>query len=330
MKRIYLVAATLLALPMAASAQSLTAAGIADNFTLDTFFTGNLGNGGSYGILNAVAASDGSIIATGYGNQTLLRFNEGSGNTVNGLTAGSATTTVNLGFTPTGIATSGGTTYFTGLSTGIFQVTNNATLANTQVVGTGTINPQYGLWAGPGGTLIAGTSSGAYLIDPAASFAITAIGTPGFVDGVSVSPDGTKAYVEYGGDILAYNIASPTPGTPTATYSFGHAPDGTGVISGGALDGDLIISNNDGTIALLDPSSNAYTIIATGMSRGDLVSPDSNNGTLLVSDIGQVLRLGITGGTIGATDTPEPASMTLLGGALLGLGALRRKFHKQA
>ena len=102
------------------------------------------------------------------------------------------------------------------------------------------------------------------------------------------------------------------------------------MISGGALNGNIVVSNNDGTIGLIDPTTHGYITIATGMRRGDLVSPDSNNGTLLVSDYGQVLRLGITGATIGATDVPEPASMTLLGGALLGLGALRRKFGRQA
>jgi hypothetical protein len=258
----------------------------------------------------------------------LFKFAEGAGNTVNGLVLSDAILNVSVGGSPTGIATVGGNTYVTLNGLGIYQV-NTATLGLTQLIGNNIISPQYGLWAGPGNTLIAGTNTGIYQVDTLTA-GITTIGTPGFVDGVSVSPDGSTAYAEFNGDrILAYSITTPTPGTPLATYMVPHGPDGTGVISGGAYNGQIVVNNNDGTIGLIDPVGNTYTTIVSGMSRGDLVGPDANNGTLLVSDYNHLYRLGITSGSIGSTDTPEPASMTLLGAGLLGLGALRRRFRRQ-
>lgn len=319
MIRSAIASALLFGVPGVASAQSLTAAGIAAGFTFDTFLT----TGGTYGALDATSAANGSVIVSGYATGQLFSFTEGAGNTVNGLTVSNAALTASVSGTPTGIATVGGNTYVTLLNTGIYQV-DPTTLALTQLIGTGTISPAYGLWAGPGNTLIAGASSGVYQVNTLTA-AITAIGTPGFVDGVSVSPDGSTAYAEFGGSILAFSITTPNPGTPTATYSFGHNPDGTGVISGGAYNGQIIVNNNDGTIGLIDPVLNTYTEIVTGMSRGDLVGPDANNGTLLVSDYNHLYRLGITGGTIGSTEAPEPASLALLGAGLAGLGVLRRR-----
>ncbi len=70
----------------------------------------------------------------------------------------------------------------------------------------------------------------------------------------------------------------------------------TGVISGGALNGDIVVNNNDGTVGLLDPTKpdgdpNQFVLIATGGTRGDFVSPDLTNGTLFLSQNEQVARL---------------------------------------
>jgi hypothetical protein len=66
----------------------------------------------------------------------------------------------------------------------------------------------------------------------------------------------------------------------------GHAPDGTGVIAGGALAGDINVNDNDGTVGLIDPSTGTETIIASGGTRGDFVSPDLTNGTLFLASVG--------------------------------------------
>lgn len=110
---------------------------------------------------------------------------------------------------------------------------------------------------------------------------------------MTVSPDGKTAYAEIFGNIYAYDIAS---GTLLTVYSGnGHAPDGTGVISGGTFNGDIVVNNNDGTVGLIDVNTNVETIIASGGTRGDFVGPDLTNGTLFLASADQVERLGLYG-----------------------------------
>jgi WD40 repeat protein len=190
------------------------------------------------------------------------------------------------------------------------------------------------MWGNPvNGHIIASANQGLIDIDPlTGTFRVIVAPNPEW-DGVSVSPDGTTVYAANfpAGTIQAFDIAS---GALLHTFSGnGHGPDGTGVISGGTFNGDIIVNNNDGTVGLINPTIGTEDIIASGGTRGDFVSPDTSNGTLFLSQNERVDRLICpAGSSCGSTPppVPEPASITLLGAALLAFGGLRRRKRVRA
>ena len=287
---------------------ALTADGINAGFSLSTFYSDP---NAYYGVLGLATASDGSILATGYARGQLYKFND-----VDGQSFGSAVSTAALpgAFA---MATAGGKVYAT--AGGRYYIVSN-TLGLTLLALTPGVGPSLGLWGNPvTGHLLSASSAGLIDIDPTAG-TWKLVGAAG-ADGVSVSPDGKIAYAEIGGAVRGYDIA-----TATLVYNsggLGHGPDGTGVISGGPLSGDIIVNNNDGTVGLLDPTgAKPYVIIASGGTRGDFVSPDLNNGTLFLSSAAAVERLSCGPGcSIGGPPPaiPEPASYALM---LAGLGVI--------
>ena len=145
---------------------------------------------------------------------------------------------------------------------------------------------------------------------------------------MSVSQDGTTVYVEANGHIIGYNISNLA--SVQQVYDSGGlpgSPDGTAVIAGGPYAGELIVNNNDGSVGLLDPSDSIETIIASGGTRGDFVTPDASNGTLFLSEEDATFRLGLQSASLGSNPTavPEPASALLIGAGLGALAAVRRR-----
>ena len=273
-----------------ASGLTLTAAGIADSFTLSTYATG--AGGSNYSFLAAAPLENpnvGTLAVIDYSHSLLRSYAD-----VNGQTYGSALNSVSF-TNAINIADAGGRTYATQLSGGLFAVSN--ALGLTPVTVTGGFSPLYG-FAGNGvtghleafGTGSAG--SGIYDINPLTGANTLIVAGSGF-DGVSVSSDGTTVYVENNGNtILGYNIATHAL---LFSHSSTHSPDGTGVISGGAFNGYLISNNNDGTVSLIDPTGATDTIIASGGTRGDFASPDANDSSLLLSEYDFSYRLGAPG-----------------------------------
>lgn len=318
-----------IALPQAASAGlAINAAGAADGFSLSLFTT--MPQSGPYGAWGSAVLSNGNVVVNGYAGP-------GSGSFVNRVftdvdghayTDALSTKAWNDFDYASALTRLGSTVYGTEHGSNTVRVVNldgsqGAIISN---VGRGGIDADAAR-----NSLLAATDLGIVEIDlsnpdPATNFRYVGGCGGTCVDGVTVSTDGQTVYGEQGGHILGFNIA-----TATQVYDSGFLgdPDGVGVIRGGALAGQLILNNNNGTVSLLNTLTNTVTTIAEGGSRGDFVGFDPTNGTVFLSQSDSLLRLSLSTGTIGGGGgggAPEPATwvMAILGFGMAG-GALRRR-----
>ena len=322
-----LAVALFLSTHFAHASLTLTPEGVTRGFTLTTFVSGY---SGQYGPLAQGILSNGNIITGSAIDQKIYVFNDADSQTLN--TAISATPYVcQTGNCNYAMATAGGQVYGAQAFGGFYEhFASNGSRTQIPNMVASDLRGHLGMWTNPVNQhLIAASNKGLVDIDPVAG-TYHVVNASVFPDGVSVSPDGTIAYVE-NGVIQAYDISS---GALLRSFpNFGHSPDGTGVISGGPLNGDIIVNNNDGTVGLLDPARpdgdpNQFVVIATGGTRGDFVSPDLTNGTLFLSQNEQVARLSCGPDcSIGAPPVPEPETYALMlaGLALIGSFVRRRR-----
>lgn len=310
---------------------TLTPTGVSSGFTLSTFATIVPGATTGTGPMGVAVASNGNVLVQNTSNITLYTFADTDGQT----TSTAVNTVIGFGGGLTAFATAGGQAY--GGYLGSFAQFNPDGSVNHTLTGV-TYNANMGVWGNPvNGHIIASTAQGALIdIDPNANggngSASVIAANPGSVDGVSVSPDGTTAYVAATDHIVGYNIANGAQVFDSGTLASG--PDGVAVIaSHDSLNGHLIINFNgvndtNGFVGLLDPTTDALTVIASGGARGDYVASDTNNGTLFLDYSDNVYRLSCGPDcAIGQplATVPVPTAAWLFGSGLLGLVGVARR-----
>jgi hypothetical protein len=295
-------------------AAAITPAGTALGFTLTTV----INNTPSSFPVGIALNSDGNIIFYNYsgGPTSVIKDIDNQNYSVAGTVLSTASNPVGV----PGMAYAAGSVWMSG---GSLRRLNNdgSTAQNFAGIPVG-----WGMWTNPvNGHLIAFANGTSSIVDidvsnPSAPV-VTTLKTGTFGDGLTVSPDGSKAYTS-GGEVLDLVSAS----HPLTSFTAPSGADGMGVISSSnALNGSIIVNTTGSNIFLVDPVTFAQTLIATGNGYGDFTGPDWTNGTLLLGSGNSILRLSCGSGCgIGAppplSDSPEPATASLI--LLAGCGVL--------
>lgn len=223
-----------------------------------------------------------------------------------------------------GLASSGGNIFMTEQAAStVVQLNNSGTFNQTIVTG---IPGATGIATNPvtGHLYVSALGNGIiYEIDPVAKTATPIIGV--YADGLTVNSAGTKLFAEVGGHILGYDTSTHLQIFDSGGIPGG--PDGTAIGATGSLAGKLFVNTNGGELYEINTTTLAQTLILTGGSRGDFVTVDPLNGTLLITRTDQILRLTPISGGFDVNPTPLPAALPLFasGMGVLGFFGWRRQ-----
>jgi hypothetical protein len=268
---------------------TLTSPGTADGFTLTTFATGYVQDKGPLGITftpgGGVMVADASDAVRVFPTDT---DNQNAGNITPG---GTFPGYLNA----EGLAHVGSTFYLTQQGNGEIAQLNADGSFNQNVIG---LSYPVGIVVNPanGHLLVAAQGLGT-IVDVNLGASPPTYGTvvPLNADGLAITPDGTELYaaIYFGtdsGHVLGFSTSTWAQNFDSGAIS-GH-PDGIALLeSGGSLAGDLVVNTNGGTVILVNPATNAQTVIASGGTRGDFAALDSNNGSVLLTQSTAIDRL---------------------------------------
>jgi hypothetical protein len=302
-------------------ALTLTPAGQALGLALSTFATGFPTTSGNGGTGNGIAGpggiafpgSGGVLVGDAPGNVRLFPTD------LDGQTALAAPVGQSYGLdNALGVAMVGTHIYMAQLSSGrVVEINPDGTL--NQVIVTG-VPLAAGIVANPtNGHLFVSTISNNQIfeVDPIARTK-TLFANASF-DGLAISPDGSTLYgarvyndPASQGHVWGYN-------TTTHALVFDSGFLGTVGIDGialatGPLAGNIFVNTNDGTVVEVNVTTLAQTTVATNGTRGDFVTVDPTNNTLLLTQSDSLVRMspGLfapnkTNTTTVVTSSPSPS-----------------------
>jgi hypothetical protein len=283
-------------------ALTLTNVASVSGFQLTTFASGFAPRSDGLGPTGfGFPASGGVLVTDGIANVRLFP------NDNDGQSAGSVPVTPGAPAAdgPCGIAELNGQLYMTLQNAGEVVQVNDSGIVQT-VVARG-IPLATGITPNPlTGHLFVSSSSGIYDVDPVAQTATVVLDQQ--ADGVAFDPSTQTLYAALSNSVVGYSVLSKAQVFDSGTIA-GH-PDGIAV-GAGALVGSLVVNTNGGTLILISRSTRTEVVIASGGTRGDFVTVDPTNGTLLVSQSDRIARLiPPSNSRFGGNPTPTPTTPT--------------------
>ena len=310
--KFYIVACSLIVAPIAHADLTITSAGALEGLSLSTFVTGfSTANGvGPLGL----GFAGGKVYISDYPGKLHI-FNSDS----DGQTVGSETQISYGQENSVQIATLGNSLYMgqRGSLNDVVKLKLDGTIDSMVVGG---VSYCTGLVANnQNGKLYAsGVNNGPiWEIDPSNNTKTAFSNTS--ADGVSVSPDGKILYAASGnGHVYGFDTQTKAQVFDSGAISGGI--DGTAAGTG-TFSNSLFVNTNSGTLWEINLTTLSQTLIATNGSRGDFVTVDPLNDTLLITQTDRIIRLN--GGHF---TTPEPSSVLAIG---VGIAFAARRRKKQ-
>jgi len=292
--------AAIVALPIAASGDplTLTAAGTSAGFTLTTVATG-FPNFSTVGPTGMAFPNSGGILVSDY-NGNMYRLPTDTDNQVVG-----AATVTGYNFPLGLVKTSNGNIYLARQnSNDVIRVNDNGGFISTLATG---ITQAAGIVVSPttGHLFVSELGGGGKIvdIDPATGL-VTNFVSVNDPDGLSISADGKTLYAAVRGSSLLEGFDTTTK---NVVFSVSVPNIDCTALGTGTLSGKIFANLTNGTVDEIDLLTHSITVIANGGSRGDFVSVDPNNNTLLLTQTDRIMRLAApTGGGFGGEVAPLP------------------------